>query len=158
MEQKLNNHTSPKKLTNHTRHSSAPSNSSFDASNKVTTMIKNHKTGKKVIDDDAEKTFESFVNYGNSFLKDTDTDYGSLNEISRSTGTQTVEAQEHPGRPNEYFMSRESKRINANVKRAQKAYYNSYLKELQSDVKRIPHPPSQRPAIKKPVTTTRINR
>ena len=154
----MNNHTSPKKLTNHTRHSSAPSSTSFNTSSKVTTVIKNHKTGKKFIDDDAEKTFESFVNYGNSFLKDTNTDYGSLNKISRSTGTQTVEAQEHAGRSNEYFVSRESRRINANVKRAQKAYYNSYLKELQSDIKRVPHPPSQRPAFKKPVTTTRINR
>ena len=152
VEQKQNNLQTNKKFVNHKRYSSAPSQNT-SKTNAAKRVIAKKNTAKKesCAKDDAEKTFESFVTYENFYKKDDNDACSDTNDSSQSKG-------EYEDRET-YFRSRESKRIDSAVKKAQRAYYETYLKELQQNTKAlVPHPPSQRPKIRKPVNTNRINR
>ena len=144
------------------RHSSAPSQSNPQINIQTQNAERKSRAIKSNIalssKDDADTTFEDFVNYESIYMNGW---HGNSNEASQSKGTQTTEKQNQDENRETYFRSRESKRIDSAVKKAQRAYYETYLRELQYDTKTmIPHPPSQpsRPDIRKPVNTTRINR
>ena len=111
--------------------------------------------------DDADRTFESFVNYDAISTNDGSDDNYTMDGAPQSSTTLESEKRMRDDERETYFRSRESKRIDSAVKKAQQAYYETYLKELQHNTKAmVPHPPSQplRPDIRKPVNTTRINR
>eukprot|EP00795_Rhopilema_esculentum_P003129 gene3129-1432_t len=156
----LSNHLPSKKRMNHLRHSSAPSQRTFERKSRDADENNNFLLQEKsYLKESAERTFEHFIRAGApSAPKVVSDDFGTVNDISKSKGTQTFEGpfESH----DEYFKSRESKRINANAKRAQKVYYETYLKELKNEESKdmVPHPPAIRPSIKKPVNTSRINR
>ena len=148
----------------HVRHSSAPlqrntrhlaASLQLDTNANIDASTENGNIALGTFSDyDANRTFETFVGDSNSFLK-THND-STANEILRTTGTQTLETEERK----KYFSDRESKRVDANVRRAQKAYYDAYLKQLRSDGREVrPHPPAtQPPIIKRPANTLRMNR
>eukprot|EP00794_Sanderia_malayensis_P019861 gene19861-21803_t len=146
---------------NHFRHSSAPLQSRKIVSERREADGERTKTSKtSAKHEDADETFDSFVNYGKTLLVKSVGSDMNHNEIQRSTSTQTLEV-DGSERSSKYFSQRESRRVDANVKRAQKAYYDAYLKQLCKAEKThmvTPHPPSQPPAIKKPVNTLRMNR
>ena len=156
----LGNHLPSKKQMNHIRHSSAPSQRTFERKSRDADENNNFLLQeKRYLKENADRTFEHFIRTGApSAPKVVSDDFGTVNDISKSKGTQTFEGpfESH----DEYFKSRESKRINANAKRAQKVYYETYLKELKNEESKgiVPHPPAIRPSIKKPVNTSRINR
>lgn len=161
--EKLNNHLANKKQTNHMRHTSAPTQRVSQLNVKKRISERGSKGKKEKLNtaakDDADKTFDSFVNYENYYRKGDDDDNTSANDSAQNKGTQTSEKQNNIDDREAYFRSRENKRIDSTVKKAQKAYYETYLKELQHETKvLVPHPPSQRPEIRKPVNTNRINR
>ena len=156
-EQKLNNYIASKKPLNHVRHSSAPSQPTRQANSQIHNSEKKTRVSKSKVNssfsDDADKTFESFVTY--------DTNDKKADSTAHNRDTQISERQNQDHDNETYFRSRESKRIDSAVKKAQRAYYETYLKELQQDTTpMIPHPPSQpsRPDIRRPVNTNRINR
>ena len=114
---------------------------------------------------DANRTFEIFVKQDDTDFDERNLadDTGRINEIFQSTGTQTVDSTQYDGNSS-YFSHRENKRVDEQVRRAQRAHYNAYLKQLsfkqeQESTQKIQrHPPSKPPAVKKPVTTQRMAR
>lgn len=158
-DEKLNNHLANKKAGRRIRHSSAPSQQVALTNTKNRSAVKGDTIKKEKqnlpIRNDADMTFESFVKF--DYRNEEDIDNGK-NDTPLSKGIPTAEQQNQEDRET-YFRSRESKRIDSAVKKAQKVYYETYLKELQHDTKAlVPHPPSQRPGIKKSINTNRINR
>ena len=114
---------------------------------------------------DANRTFEIFVKQGDTDFdkRNLADDTGRINEIFQSTGTQTIDSTQYDGNSS-YFSHRENKRVDEQVRRAQRAHYNAYLKQLafkqeqESTQKIQPRPPSKPPAVKKPVSTQRMAR
>ena len=114
---------------------------------------------------DANRTFEIFVKQGGMDFdkRNLADDTRLINEIFQSTGTQTVDSTQYDGNSS-YFSHSENKRVHEQVRRAQRAHYNAYLKQLafkqeQESTQTIrPRPLSKPPAVKKPVSTQRMAR
>jgi len=163
IDQKLNNQNT--RHFSRVRHSSAPLKSTAQSDVKMQNTEKRNRALKsKAISsssDDADRTFESFVNYEATHMNDGNDDDCNVDGAPQSSTTLESEKRIGDDERETYFRSRESRRIDSAVKKAQQAYYETYLKELQHNTKAmVPHPPSQplRPDIRKPVNTTRINR
>ena len=94
---------------------------------------------------DANRTFEIFVKQGDTDFdkRNLADDTGRINEIFQSTGTQTVDSTQYDGNSS-YFSHRENKRVDEQVRRAQRAHYKCLLETtcIQTRARKYPEDPA----------------